>query len=222
MKAITLWQPWASLLACGAKKFETRSWATNYRGPIALHAAQKPFNTDIYLDRELHIFAEALCLPDIYSFESLPYGCVIATAEMVECWKITDRGHTLGSQHAARIEGGKYGGKTNIVEGKEILFGDWTPGRYAWEFKNMMLLPKPIPAKGKQGLWNWDMVTVKKHGAMGRSELSALDFTSDEDMCAICGSYVLEGCMVCPACEADPFHGLKERRNKGAYNKDGE
>ena len=47
-------------------------------------------------------------------------------------------------------------------------------------------------------------------------------FQADEDMCVICGSYVPEGRMVCPACEADPFHGLKERRNKGAYNKDGE
>ncbi len=41
MKAITIWQPWASLIACGAKKFETRSWATNYRGPIAIHVAKK-------------------------------------------------------------------------------------------------------------------------------------------------------------------------------------
>ena len=116
----------------------------------------KAIHTDVYLDRELHHFAEALNLPDICSFDELPHGCVLAIAELAECWKITDRGHTLGSQHAARIEGGKYGGKTNIVEGKEILFGDWTPGRYAWEFKNMMLLPKPIPAKGAQRLWNWD------------------------------------------------------------------
>lgn len=39
MKALTIWQPWASLLACGGKRFETRSWATSYRGPIAIHAA---------------------------------------------------------------------------------------------------------------------------------------------------------------------------------------
>ena len=155
MKAITLWQPWASLLACGAKKFETRSWATNYRGAIAIHAAQKPFDTDIYLDRDLHLFAEGLCLPDIYSFNRLPFGCVIATAELVECWKITNNGHTNGSSLAARIEGGRYGGKTNIVEGKEIFFGDWTPGRYAWELVNVKMLPDPIPAKGKQGLWSW-------------------------------------------------------------------
>ena len=38
MKAVTLYQPYASLVAIGAKKFETRSWKTSYRGPLAIHA----------------------------------------------------------------------------------------------------------------------------------------------------------------------------------------
>jgi activating signal cointegrator 1 len=40
MKAITLTQPWATLVAIGAKRIETRSWPTNYRGPLAIHAAK--------------------------------------------------------------------------------------------------------------------------------------------------------------------------------------
>jgi len=40
LKALTLWQPWASLLAGGGKMFETRSWKTNYRGPVVIHAAK--------------------------------------------------------------------------------------------------------------------------------------------------------------------------------------
>ena len=40
MKALTLTQPWASLVACGAKTIETRSWRTPYRGPVAIHAAK--------------------------------------------------------------------------------------------------------------------------------------------------------------------------------------
>lgn len=40
MKAITLTQPWATLVAIGAKRIETRSWATRYRGPLAIHAAK--------------------------------------------------------------------------------------------------------------------------------------------------------------------------------------
>lgn len=156
MNAITVWQPWASLLACGAKKYETRGWETSYRGPIAIHAAKKLFNAKSYLDRELHPFAAALGLPDIYSFDTLPYGCIIAVAELAECWKITDNGHTVGSDRAARIEGGKSGGKVDIIEGDEILFGDWTPGRYAWQFSNMAMLVKPIHAKGMQRLWKWE------------------------------------------------------------------
>jgi hypothetical protein len=41
MKALTLWQPWASLIALGAKTIETRSWSTKYRGPLAIHAAKR-------------------------------------------------------------------------------------------------------------------------------------------------------------------------------------
>lgn len=156
MKAITLWQPWASLLACDAKKFETRSWATSYRGPIVIHAAQRPFDMDKYLfDRELHLFAEALQLPDIYSFSTLPLGSIVACAELVGCWEIAadPLGPFICRPHMAD-------GKTfeHVVTGNEVLFGDWTPGRYAWEFANMNMLPEPIPAKGKQGLWNWEGV----------------------------------------------------------------
>ena len=47
MKALTIWQPWASLLVSGQKKYETRSWATDYRGPIAIHAAMRPVRRTI-------------------------------------------------------------------------------------------------------------------------------------------------------------------------------
>ena len=156
MKAITIWQPWASLLACGAKQYETRSWSTSYRGPIAIHAAKRLFDTDPYFDRELHPFADALNLPDIYSFDTLPHGGIIATAELVECWKIDKIGHTLGCDKAAHISN-NIESKFNIVQGKELLFGDWTLGRYAWEFTNMKVLDEPIPAKGHQRRWNWEV-----------------------------------------------------------------
>ncbi len=41
MKAISIWQPWASLIAIGAKQIETRSWATGYRGLLVIHAAKR-------------------------------------------------------------------------------------------------------------------------------------------------------------------------------------
>lgn len=39
-KILTLSQPYASLVALGAKRIETRSWRTSYRGPLAIHAAK--------------------------------------------------------------------------------------------------------------------------------------------------------------------------------------
>lgn len=38
MKALTIRQPWASLIAEGRKRFEFRSWTTTYRGPVLIHA----------------------------------------------------------------------------------------------------------------------------------------------------------------------------------------
>lgn len=176
MKAITIWQPWAQLIAIGAKKYETRSWATNYRGPIAIHAAKRPFNTDPFFDRELNQFKEALNIPDIYSFDSLPLGCIIATVRLVRCSKIEvepdgtpyfrywpNAAEILQLQKdfpGQRDYRGQRIRRFPEAERKELLFGDWAPGRYAWELTNVTMLPEPIPAKGKQGLWSWDMPEI--------------------------------------------------------------
>jgi hypothetical protein len=41
MKALTLWQPWATAIALGLKHYETRTWFVGYRGDLAIHAAKK-------------------------------------------------------------------------------------------------------------------------------------------------------------------------------------
>lgn len=166
MKAITIWQPWASLLAIGAKQYETRSWETKYRGPIAIHAAKKRFNTDSHFNRELYSFADALGLSDIFSFDTLPLGCIIATAELVNCWRIVyhpgpnvdiAKRIPIGAELDVPKKHPDFG-RYIVPTETEMLFGDWTPGRYAWELANIQLLPKPIPAKGAQRLWNWEGV----------------------------------------------------------------
>ena len=55
MRALTLWQPYASLIAMGVKVYETRSWGTAYRGDLVIHAAAK---------RDQDVLA-AMRLPDI-------------------------------------------------------------------------------------------------------------------------------------------------------------
>lgn len=162
MKAITVWQPWASLIACGAKEFETRGWATSYRGPIAIHAAARKCDTkDIPASAihdmvmALHPFTSKLAKTTMYlPLEILPRGCIIATAELVGCHKIVlHGGRGLPSTAPGWLETDR-----GIYEPseRELLFGDWAPGRFAWELQNVKMLDTPIPANGKQRIWNWE------------------------------------------------------------------
>lgn len=167
MKAITLWQPWASLIACGVKKYETRSRATNYRGPIAIHAAKKNPH-DIMVSLPFIVQKTMFdCLYEAFGIEGgaiamMSVGCVVATAELVGCWPIMACTSTYGTGYGyVGIEAD--GGIIISPYSDEYLFGDWTPGRYAWELANVQMLPEPIPAKGMQGFWNWD----NPHGAEG-------------------------------------------------------
>lgn len=141
MKAITVWQPWAGALAAGIKANETRSWPTKYRGPIAIHSAKKSFH-ECWLRYTTDEAKEAICwlldLPKIFNCEEhFPLGCVLATAELVDCIEITP-------EYVATLSP------------DELALGDYTLGRYAWQLRNAVLLPKPIPVKGGQRLWNWE------------------------------------------------------------------
>ena len=141
MKAITIWQPYATLLVCGDKLYETRSWATTYRGPIAIHAAKRPARQVIDAlahgsagERQTALLMERL-LRRRGGPDHLPQGAVIGTANLVRCNAITEEFmRTLPPQ--------------------ELALGDFTLGRYAWEFEDMSQID-PIPAKGQQALWDW-------------------------------------------------------------------
>ena len=170
MKALTVYQPWAQLLAIGAKEYETRGWATKYRGPIAIHAgAMNPFRAirdlnDEVIFRMKQILRENGQISVHGDFRYLTLGAVIATADLIGCSQIIedatirpDALRGVKCECIIQIDNLKLRGKY-VPSTTEILFGDWTPGRYAWELSNVVMLPDPIPAKGKQGLWNWDEI----------------------------------------------------------------
>ena len=143
MKAITVWQPWATLIALRLKRFETRSWSTKYRGPLAIHAA-KHVDLDAYREDAIR----SALSEHGYTSDNLPTGAVVATAVLSDCVKSVDTwtdGYVL--------ENGVY------IYSPEYEVGDFTPGRYAWELTEVEGLQKPIPAKGKQGFWNWNLPT---------------------------------------------------------------
>lgn len=90
MRCITLWQPWASLVAIGAKTIETRSWGTSYRGPLAIHAGQAWDGTLVRLCKS-EPFAEVLEAAGLCERgprggwrTSLPFGKVVAIAQLVD------------------------------------------------------------------------------------------------------------------------------------------
>ncbi|MBC9783509.1 ASCH domain-containing protein [Heliobacterium chlorum] len=142
MKALSLLQPWASLIAIGAKKIETRSWATKYRGPLAIHASAKfgkhekatcglpGFKQTLIVHR---LMRESKTQYGLYFYE-MPLGSIIAICNLVDVIPVED------------ISG---------LTTKERAFGDYSPGRYAWVLEDVRPLDKPVPAKGKLGLWEW-------------------------------------------------------------------
>jgi len=151
MKAISILQPWATLVAIEAKRIETRSWATKYRGSLAIHAS-----------KNIPDFAEELCETEEYFNDALKYagiyftgdvplktlipcGAVLCICNLVDCLKIA---HQDGVE--AQLEDDR------IIYQPEYFFGDYTPGRYAWILENVRSLPKPVPVRGRLGLWNWE------------------------------------------------------------------
>lgn len=145
MKAITIKQPWATLIALGLKEFETRSWATKYRGPIAIHAG-KSVDKEAFRDPAIY---RALCKKGIKQLKDLPTGAVIATAQLIECHQVTKDYYDLHAEPRAATD------KERVIEGDEWWFGNYEGGRFAWQLADVKAI-EPVQAKGQLSLWNWD------------------------------------------------------------------
>jgi len=148
VKCVSLTQPWASLVASGAKKIETRSWRTSYRGLLAI-AASKGFPR---ADREVcddEPFAEALALAGCTSWRDLPRGAIVAVCRLDACVPTT---LSNGGRNVTWHSGGWHVGDT-WLSSTEYMFGDYAPNRYVWLLDDVRMLPAPIPCRGALGLW---------------------------------------------------------------------
>jgi hypothetical protein len=145
---LTLTQPWASLVAAGEKRVETRSagfWRV--QGPrlrpgdlLAIHAAKgfpkrcrelcdfESFNTAL-MDR-----AGAVVGIDAY----LPTGKVLSVHRLG--W--ARNAEQLALQHFSQ---------------SERAFGDYSPGRVGFYLQHVLELEEPLAAKGSQGFWWWEV-----------------------------------------------------------------
>jgi hypothetical protein len=132
VKALSLWEPWAMLIALQLKRFETRSWSTTYRGPIAIHAAKK-------WNRSLRTTCKHIMRHYDVNLDSPPLGAFVAIAELVEIYPTARIRDTLSLQ--------------------ERDFGDYSSNRFAWQLENIQAI-ESVPARGYQGIWNLDTETI--------------------------------------------------------------
>jgi activating signal cointegrator 1 len=140
MKALSVMQPWATLIALGAKRIETRSWSTSYRGLLAIHASGRT-SREAAMSLRVPCIREALTAGGYHQGSGpasnpcgLPLGAVIAVVSLIDVQRIT----------------------LELVPAEpERSFGDYTPGRFAWFIHDMRRLSEPVIAKGALGLWEW-------------------------------------------------------------------
>lgn len=171
MKAISLWQPWASLIACGVKPFETRSWAPPQHligQSIAIHAAKK-------IDKSAAEFAEALMFGGFglevadkldetmthapsqlmrgFGQVAMPVGCVVCIARLDGAFQLGERA-TGAAVPAARVTARMTSrSMPDCFTVRYDDFGDYSPGRWAWLLTDVRPLNPPAPARGAQGIF---------------------------------------------------------------------
>ena len=121
---------YATIIKKGKKTIETRSWKTNYRGKLYIHASSTKISKDSMENEDL------MSLVDI---NNLNYGYIVCSCELVDCIKMTD-------EFIEKVK----------LNNEEYISGIYARGRYAWILKNIQILDKPIKAKGHLGIWNLD------------------------------------------------------------------
>ncbi len=139
MKALTICQPWAHLIAQPdgwehnifgpAKRVENRTWPTPYRGPLAIHAGKG----------RQHITPE-----DLAEFPAMAFGALVAVAELVDCVQLLGED---GMQMARRVPEWAQAKWPWLAEHMH------TEGPWVWILANVRPLAVAVPCRGAQRLW---------------------------------------------------------------------
>lgn len=138
LKAISIWQPYASLIVHGHKFTETRSWNApksliGKRIAIASTKKIQPEQTALISNLEFMDHYDNTMMPFI---KDLPMGYIVGTA-------------ILNSSDIMTEE------DLNDITDEERMFGVWEVGRYAWRMRDPIFHQDPQQCKGQQGIWEW-------------------------------------------------------------------
>ena len=131
IKVLSIKEPFATLIKEKRKLIETRSWKTNYRGELYIHASISKSN----LNNKNQSFIE---LTKDLSFNP---GYILCKCKLVDCIYMT-------KEYIEDMKKNHY---------QEYLCGLYEEGRYAWILDNIEPIEKIIPAKGKLNIWNYQL-----------------------------------------------------------------
>ena len=143
MKAITLYDPWGSLMSIGAKVNETRGCRTSHRGDICIHVAKADHGcSDEVAQAAVKAFQSRGIVPQPV------FGCIVA---VVDLWDVQPsekffRGSLFNrGQHAELVQAGRI-----PLFDEELMFGNYAPGRFIYRTRNLRRLATPVPCRGFQ------------------------------------------------------------------------
>lgn len=139
MKALTIWQPWASAIMAGVKRVENRTWSTDYRGPLAIHAGRR-------FDPEGLDVLEAVGI-NAQVFEHAPRGALLGAVDLVDVVRYPSPGPKQQSLP----------GDFDQPDPYRLEAYPLATGPYCWILRNPRPLPKPIPCPGRRGLWEVEL-----------------------------------------------------------------
>ena len=126
MKVLTIREPFATLIKDKVKIYETRSWKTNYRGEIYIHAAKarsKASNVSI-----ASTYLKSKENPEHIICKCLLKDCIYMDKDFIN-----------------EVKKNK----------EEYNSGHYEVGRFAWQLEVTEVLKEPIYAKGQLGIWNF-------------------------------------------------------------------
>jgi hypothetical protein len=132
VKALTICQPYAELIARGDKRIENRTWPTMYRGPLLIHAGKSREWIDFGYDGNGRQIDDEYLIP----IDEMHFGFVVATAKLSNCVKVE------------AIHDGKYDDIYPWAKTHEHANGPW-----CFVLDEVKRLPKPIQYRGAQGLF---------------------------------------------------------------------